>query len=113
MFLQTILKTSAGLILCLVSIFLGYLFLDGLANGANYLFLAGAIVLLAGGVFCLVLAGKSDALGVKKLKSESGVVPHGQNILERNNTMLKDYQETGDKRDKLKLLEAAGDSDVL
>jgi flagellar motor component MotA len=113
MFVKTILKTIIGLILCFGSIVLGYLFLDGLASGVNYLLLAGAIFLVAGGVFCLVIAGKSDALGVKKVKSEPSSAPQGPNVFERNNSMLKDYQETGDKRDKLKMLEAAGDSNVL
>jgi hypothetical protein len=106
----TLLKTFAGLALCIGSIILGYLFLDGLANGANFLLLGGSIILLAGGVCCLVLAGRSDALGVKKVKSEPLTAPQGQNVFERNNEMLKDWKKTGDARDRLKILEAAGDS---
>jgi hypothetical protein len=112
MSIQTVIKIIAGLILCFGGIVLSYLFLDGLANGVNYVYLAGAILCVVGGVFCLVLAGKSDALGVKKIKSDP-LLPKGQSLLERNNDMLKDWKQTGETRDRLKMLEAAGDKNVL
>jgi hypothetical protein len=111
MYLKTVLKTATGLIFCFGGIVLAYLFLDSLANSANYVFLAGAFVCITGGVFSLVLARKSEALGVKKVKSEP-MTPHGQNLIDRNNEMLKDYKQTNETRDRLKMLEAAGDNNV-
>lgn len=110
---KSLIATILGLVLSVSGIVVGYLFLDGLANEANFLLLGGAVVLIAGGVFCFVKGGKSDALGVKKVKSEPIVLKEGQNILEKNNAMLGDYNKTADTRDRLKMLEAAGDKNVI
>jgi hypothetical protein len=107
-------KTFLGLLLCIAGICVSYLYLDGLKDGSNPLMLAGAIVLIAVGVFCLVKAGKSDATVIVKLKDEPHAPKEGaQNILDRNNALLGDYNKTADARDRLKMLEEAHDKNVL
>ena len=113
MAIQVLLKTLLGLVLCFLSIFLGYLFLDGLQNGGSPLFLFAAIVLMGVGVFCLVKAGKSDATVMMKIKSEPMVQKEGQTLLDKNNALLGDWKKTADARDRLKVLEAAQNENVI
>jgi hypothetical protein len=107
-------KTFLGLVLCIGGICVSYLYLDGLKDGNNLLLLAAAIVLIAVGVFCLVKAGKSDATVITKLKNEPHEIQkRGPNMLEKNNELVGDYQKTANERDRLKVLEAAQESNVI
>jgi hypothetical protein len=107
-------KTFLGLVLCIMGIVAAYIFLDGLKDGSNPLLLAAAVVFIAVGVFCLVRAGKSDATVMMKLKSEPLQKKEGaKNMLERNNELIGDWKKTADARDRLKMLEAAQDKNVL
>src|SRR5258706_6384809 len=110
--LKVILEALSGLILLIIGIFLFVLFILSMAdNTSNILFIIVSILFIIGGCLLLFISGRSDETVTKKAKetvvNNSGIGLEG--VLARNNEMNKEFTEASDQKDKLKLLEAAGD----
>ena len=61
-------------------------------------------------MFVVYKSGRIDAFkpGQDLLKDPASQPDHAKSILEKNNSIIKDWNQTNEKRDKLKMLEAAG-----
>lgn len=108
-------QTLLGLALAFGGIVLFYLYIIGLNEGSNPLLIIGSIPLVGGGAFILFRAGESDAT-VTKTKvampnlqgkfAESGL----DKRIQKNNNLTKEWKKTDDARNRLRMLELAGDA---
>lgn len=96
--------TGGGLVALLAGLAVFYLFMKDLGNGANYLFLGGSLVLVGGGITCLILATRQPKPVVEP---ESNWLDDGklEQMLQRNNQIASEWNETNKKRDHMKMLE--------
>jgi len=111
MFLQTII----GLILIIGGIYIMYMYIETLDSNSNILLLLGSILMLTGGVFSLIRAGKSDTIILNRTRSTESdtdivttppIQSSGlENTVEKNNAMLHEWKKTNETKDRLRLLE--------
>ena len=84
---------------------MGYNYLAGLDETNNLLLLALSIPLTAFGVFLIYKTGRLD---LDKAKMEKIIQPlkgiDGKNIIEKNNKMVKEWVNSTETADKLKIL---------
>jgi hypothetical protein len=100
-----LLLTFAGLYLC-------YLYISGLDQGTTPLILIPALILLITGTFLLFRAGKSDATVLSQPHTTATIPPANlENTLQKNNALMAEWNKTNDTREKLKLLQAAAQSE--
>ena len=106
---RTLLQTFLGILSSGCGIYLVYLYILGLNNGGNLLFLLGSIILIGFGIFCLLRAGKSDSTVIKKIQNNSVETNTDslENVLSRNNELSEEWKDTTQKRNKLQMLEIA------
>lgn len=105
---KIILGSLLGLLLLGGGLVLGYIGLTGLNDGGNPVMLLGGLGLFGVGMFVLFKAGRMDAFKSKIADMPINSKPNGQSILEKNSKIVNEWNETNNKRDKLKMLEAAG-----
>lgn len=113
--LKVLLQTLLGLILVFAGLFLTFNYIQNIVDGAALWLLLVSIPMIASGALLLLKAGKSDAMVLKKVKVRPlGAVDEKnkglENQIEKNNNMSKDFGKTNDARNRLKLLEAAGNA---
>jgi hypothetical protein len=108
---KVILETFLGLISSITGFYVAYLYLKSLNDSGQHLLLVIALPLIGMGIWFLVQAGKSGK--TVGLASESEV-PHlapdagkFESILQKNDDLAKEWGQTVDKRDKLRVLEIA------
>jgi hypothetical protein len=109
-------QTILGLVIAFAGIVLFYLYIINLNEGSNLLYIIGSIPLVGGGAFILFRAGGSDASVTKtkvampnlqgKFSDESGL----DQRIQKNNDLTKDWKKTDDARNRLRMLELAGDT---
>jgi hypothetical protein len=109
--LKEMLQSLFGVILTFAGIFVLYLFITSLDKQANFLYFGLSLVLVGGAIFLFIRAEKSDPLILKRTEpeSESITIPfipkkekNTPDVLAKNNEMVKEWNETNAKRDKLK-----------
>ncbi len=107
---KVILQTLFGLACWGLAILFIYLYLQG-GEHRNILFLAPVLFLFAGGAYLLYLGGKSDSTVIAKPNLEIQSQPTGglAATLKKNNEMFKDWTKTDSTRNKLKMLQTAGE----
>lgn len=104
---KVLLGTFVGFILFGAGLYIGYLAIGAIKNGATPFLILGSVILCGAGMFVLYRAGRLDTFKTKFAPitpKENG----GQSILAKNQEIIKDWNDTNNKRDKLKMLEAAG-----
>jgi len=110
---KEIIQSLLGVILALGGIFLFYLFITTLNNGANFLYFGLAIFLIAAAIFLFIRAEKSDTLILNRTVDETKTDAFSfvstqeslPNKLEQNNATLADWNKTNATRDKMKMIE--------
>ncbi len=99
-------KSMGGVIALGGGIYLFYLFLNTLNDGANFLYFGLSVVLVAAATYAFFQADKT-----KKTTEEIVIDPNlqldGPSILERNNQISAEYGKTMKAREELKMLELA------
>jgi hypothetical protein len=122
MFLQSLL----GLALTLGGVYVMFLYIISLDTNVNILFLVGSLLLIAGGVFFLIRAGKADTIILKRTsKEEKDIDIKAQVVapivtekdeglakkIEENNKLLDDWKKTKETQQRLKMLEMSAGSE--
>lgn len=118
MALRVILFTLAGLALLFAGLYITFGFIRNIVDGGNIWLLLLSLPLTGLGAFILLRAGKSEATVTKKNLYEptilDGKVADAQkgleSTLEKNAAMTSDFAKTNDARNRLKLLQAAGEA---
>ena len=107
---KVLLGTLLGFGLFLLGVYLGFIAIQIMQEGGPPWLLLGALVIGGFGMFVIYKAGRIDAFKPKAdlLKDPAAQPNRAQSILEKNNSIIKDWNVTNEKRDKLKMLEAAG-----
>lgn len=105
---KVLIGTMAGFLLFGAGLYAGYLAIESIKNGGSSLFILGSVLLCGGGMFVLYKAGRMDTFKSKIAPLETAQKPAEKTMLEKNNEIIKEWNDTNDKRDKLKMLEAAG-----
>lgn len=121
--MKMFLLSLSGLTLTMGGIYVMYTYILGIDADANIVFLILSLVLIGGGVFLLILAGKSDTLILNRVSKPEidteavikiPVKSEGlANKIEENNKMLQDWKKTNETKERLRMLEmsaAAEDS---
>lgn len=86
---------------------MGYFGMQTISSSGNPLVLLGSMLMFGVGLFILYKAGRIDAFK-SKISSMPSPQSTGKSILEKNSEIVKEWNSTNEKRDKLKMLEAAG-----
>jgi hypothetical protein len=105
---KILLGSLLGLLLLVGGLVVGYLGIVNMRDGGAPFILFGGILLFGIGMFVLYKAGRIDAFKSKIAEVPVSGKPTGQSILEKNSKIVNEWNETNNKRDKLKMLEAAG-----
>ena len=105
---KILLGSLLGLIFLGGGLVVGYIGILGMRDGGSPLMLFGGILLFCVGMVVLYKAGRIDAYKSKIADVPVGTKPTGASILEKNSKIVNEWNETNNKRDKLKMLEAAG-----
>ncbi len=105
---KIILGSLLGLFLLGGGLVVGYIGILGMRDGGNPILLLLGLLLFCVGMFVLYKAGRIDAFKSKIAETPIGAKPKGESILEKNSKIVNEWNETNNKRDKLKMLEAAG-----
>jgi hypothetical protein len=104
-----ILRTALGLLLSAAGIQAIYTYVLGLDKGISFLILLLAIILICAGTYLLMKAGKSDETVFSKLKNFRRKRVDEDTVLEQalqtNNKLTEKWDQTIEKRDRLKMLE--------
>lgn len=103
---KVLLGTFLGFSLFGAGLYVGYLTIGSIREGGSPLFILGSVILCAAGMFLLYKAGRMDTFKSKIAPLHTNA--SGKSMLERNQETIKEWNDTNDKRDKLKMLEAAG-----
>lgn len=102
-------QTMFGILLAAAGIYGMYMYMQGLNNGSNFLLLAIAVICISASIFFFYQAGKADNTIVQKPKVTE-LTENTSNLeatLARNNELTAQWEETHNKRDKLRMLEIA------
>jgi hypothetical protein len=105
---KILLGSFIGLILLgggFVSVYLG---MQGVSAGGPPILLIIGLVSFCAGLGVLYKAGRIDAFKSKFAETPAAPGPKGESVLEKHNKIISEWNETNNKRDKLKMLEAAG-----
>ena len=109
---RVMLQTFLGILALIAGIYLLYLSITGLNTGGFPWMLLVSFLLFGAAVFCFVRAGKSDATVMTKAdvsaiatETDDHSKEAPANILNRNNEMIKQYNQTAKAREELKMLE--------
>jgi hypothetical protein len=112
--MKSVLLSFLGMLTILGGVFLIYLFFTSLDAKANILLFIGSFVLIGGGVFLLLFAGKSDTLILNKASrpenDKEPLIMKGENEglaskLQENNAMMADWKKTNETKNRLRMLE--------
>lgn len=103
---KVLLGTFIGFLLFIAGLYVGYITIENIKSGGSPFLIVGSIILCSAGMFILFRAGRLDTFKSKFAPTSTGL--SGKSILEKNQKIIKDWNETNQKRDKLKMLEAAG-----
>jgi hypothetical protein len=124
--MKMLLQSLLGLVLTLGGVFVMLLYLISLDTTANFLFLAGSLLLIAGGVFLLIRAEKADTIILKRTsKEEKDIDIKAQVVapivtvkdeglakkIEENNKLLDDWKKTKETQQRLKMLEMSASNE--
>lgn len=107
---KVILGTLFGILISFGGFYAAYIYLDGIENGSSPFLLLLSALLVGGGVYILLRAGKSNASVIVKVdKTKSGAVNSQEtgfeSMLEKNKKLSEDWSKTVEHRDRLKLLQ--------
>jgi len=110
-------QSFLGVILVLGGVYLLYLFISSLNKQENILFLGLFFLLVSGGVFLLIRAGKSDTVILKRTAPD--VIDDVQSLtfgkeklsnqLAKNNQMLAEWTKTNNTKTMMKMLEISSE----
>lgn len=103
---KRLLFTFLGFLLVGVGFFLGYLGLLGIERDGNVIFLIPAFPLIGAGIFLLYKAGRMETAKLK-FKELAPTDIKGGNVVDRNNKMAAEWNNTNNMRDKLKVVQAS------
>lgn len=106
---KKLLFTSIGVITTLVSVFLFYLFLNELNNGANYLLFIGSVLTLSAGIFGFIQATKPPPV-VDEVIVPVTTDQEAASRIQANNKMVNDYNKTAKAREQLRMMQLAEDA---
>lgn len=114
--LRVISQTFLGLLLLAAGGYLGFLFLQGLADSSGTWAIFCAIPIFISGIILLLRAGKSDETVIKKTKipqlgqsQENGESSGFKAKLAQDNQMIKQWDNTNELRTQLKVMQATPD----
>jgi hypothetical protein len=103
-----ILFALLGTIMLLVSIVLFYLFLTSLQDNGNVFLFVGFLICIGIAIFSSFKATKSEK------PSEQTLIPiktdDAPSVVDKNNDMIKQYNQTAKAREELRMMELAGDA---
>lgn len=105
-------ETLCGLLLGGAGLYLGYLYLQSLQTDGNLLFLVLSLIVISVAIFLLIRAGKAENTVVTKPAStDKQPLSASPSILQRNNEIAKEWSQTMDNRDRLKLLQISANAE--
>lgn len=102
---KVILGALLGLFVTGIGLTLSFAYLLWMEDGGNILLLPAGIVLFAVGIFLLFKFGRIDVF--KPKFKESTAQAAGGGVLQRNSKIISEWNQTEDKKEKLKLLKMA------
>lgn len=103
--------TTLGLLGLLGGITIGYLFLTSINTSPNFIFLGLNLVLMSGGVLCLIKATNAKPQGESTLVVPDFASAGTEELLKKNNAISSEWSKTNNQRDKLKMLEMAANAE--
>ncbi len=108
-------KLIGGLCAGVISLFLGgyiiYLYINTQERGSSPLLLVVAAAFIISAIVCVVLTIRSRRSDMNNQNIASGEMfakPDSESVLQKNNSLMNEYNKVATARDKLKVLEAAG-----
>ncbi len=103
---KVLIGTILGFFLFGSGLYVGYLTIGNIRDGGSPLLILGSVILCVAGMFLLYKAGRIDTFKSKIAPLNTNA--SAKSMLEKNQEIIKEWNDTNDKRDKLKMLEAAG-----
>jgi hypothetical protein len=103
-----ILFALLGTVLFLVSIVLLYLFLTSLQDNANVFLFVGFLICIGVAIFSSFKATRSEKSSEQPLTQTK--LDETPSIVDKNNDMIKQYNQTAKAREELRMVELAGDA---
>src|SRR6266550_8426586 len=104
-------QTFLGIVALIAGVALLYFFFSGLNSGVNFIYLIFSFILIGIGAFLFVkvskLANSSPEPSVEVVPAESG-----SKLLEKNNQIVKDWEQANDKKENLKAVQMAVGAEV-
>lgn len=102
-------QTISGIFLAALGIYAIYMYLQGLNQVNNLVFLCISLLALGGSVYLFFRAGKVDDTVIKKptLETATSNTSSLEGVLQRNNELSAQWEQTNEERDKLRMLEIA------
>lgn len=112
---KVIFGTLIGFALFIAGIYVAFIAIQTMQAGGPAWLLLLSLLLGGGGMLVVYKSGRLDAFRPKAELVAPPVAKDGaqDSILEKNNTIIKEWNETNQKRDKLKMLEAAGAAEEM
>lgn len=105
---KVLLGTFLGFFLFGGGLAAGYFAIENIRSGGSPFLVLGSVLLCGGGMVVLYKSGRMDTFRSKIKPMQMGGTTKGQTMIEKNQQIVKEWNQTNDNRDKLKILEAAG-----
>jgi hypothetical protein len=100
------LLTGGGILGTLLSVYLFYLYINGLNDGGNILLFLGSLICSGISIFGFILATKPPAQPVEATAAVTSE-EEAASRLQQNNEMVNDYNKTAKAREKLRMMQLA------
>lgn len=104
--MKLFIQTGLGIAALLIGVTLLYFFMSGLGKGANFIFLALSLVFIGAGAFLFIRVAKIQN-AIQEGITEPIAAESGTKLLQKNNQMIKDYNQANGKKENLKAVQLA------
>src|SRR5438874_11036987 len=99
-------QTGIGIVALIAGVSLLYFFFLGLSSGFNFVFLLLSLVLISVGAFIFIRVSKmTNTIPETPKAFEPVPAENGSKLLEKNNQLVKDWEQVNTKKDSLKAVE--------
>lgn len=109
---KVIFGTFLGFIFFGGGIAAGYFAVENIRSGGSPFLILGSALLCSVGMAILYKSGRLDTFKSKIKPMQIEGITKGQFIFEKNQQIVKEWNQTNDNRDKLRILEAAGKAEL-
>lgn len=106
--MKLFIQTFLGIVALIAGISFLYFFMSGLSTGFNVILLLLSLILIGIGSYLFFRVSKiANAIPQNSAAIEPVPVDSGSKLLEKNNQMIKDYNQQNSKKDNLKAVQIA------